>query len=201
MTYRVVQVTDDQLEATADGTGAVSVVSAAAFAGAPQAVAQVSKHTAAVRTWSSSPLLSYLVDPHVRDSTFSRLLSRTLSAMGAVLAGRLWAERHVSPISPRPPSAMEQPCRCRPPPTQRSHRQEVRKRPRPRSSVISGKTGRFCLQNERRNRISIKISDFSFLHMWASVDDLQNTCCMSCRPLTLGTFPGCLWGLESLENA
>lgn len=43
VTYRVVQVTDDQLEATADGTGAVSVVSAAAFAGAPQAVAQVSK--------------------------------------------------------------------------------------------------------------------------------------------------------------
>lgn len=41
MTYRVVQVTDDQLEATADGTGAVSVVSTAAFAGAPQAVAQV----------------------------------------------------------------------------------------------------------------------------------------------------------------
>lgn len=46
VTYRVVQVTDDQLEATADGTGAVSVVSTAAFAGAPQAVAQVSKHTA-----------------------------------------------------------------------------------------------------------------------------------------------------------
>ena len=44
VTYRVVQVTDDQLEATADGTGAVSVVSTAAFAGAPQAVAQVSKY-------------------------------------------------------------------------------------------------------------------------------------------------------------
>nr|XP_020453204.1 upstream stimulatory factor 2-like [Monopterus albus] len=40
VTYRVVQVTDDQLEAAADGNGAVSVVSAAAFAGAPQAVAQ-----------------------------------------------------------------------------------------------------------------------------------------------------------------
>uniref|UniRef100_A0A3Q4BGW4 BHLH domain-containing protein n=1 Tax=Mola mola TaxID=94237 RepID=A0A3Q4BGW4_MOLML len=40
VTYRVVQVTDDQLEATADGAGAVSVVSTAAFAGAPQAVAQ-----------------------------------------------------------------------------------------------------------------------------------------------------------------
>ncbi|KAA8586202.1 hypothetical protein FQN60_007771 [Etheostoma spectabile] len=40
VTYRVVQVTDDHLEATADGTGAVSVVSAAAFAGASQAVAQ-----------------------------------------------------------------------------------------------------------------------------------------------------------------
>ncbi|KAK7898463.1 hypothetical protein WMY93_019316 [Mugilogobius chulae] len=39
VTYRVVQVTDDQLEA-ADSSGAVSVVSAAAFAGAPQAVAQ-----------------------------------------------------------------------------------------------------------------------------------------------------------------
>lgn len=45
VTYRVVQVTDDQLEAAAaDGSGAVSVVSAA-FAGAPQAVAQVSKYT------------------------------------------------------------------------------------------------------------------------------------------------------------
>lgn len=43
VTYRVVQVTDDQLEATADGGGAVSVVSTAAFAGATQAVAQVSK--------------------------------------------------------------------------------------------------------------------------------------------------------------
>lgn len=40
VTYRVVQVTDDQLEASADGTGAVSVVSTAAFAGTPQAVAQ-----------------------------------------------------------------------------------------------------------------------------------------------------------------
>ncbi|CAB1447234.1 unnamed protein product [Pleuronectes platessa] len=40
VTYRVVQVTDDQLEAAVDGSGAVSVVSAAAFAGAPQAVAQ-----------------------------------------------------------------------------------------------------------------------------------------------------------------
>lgn len=39
VTYRVVQVTDDQLEA-ADGSGAVSVVSTAAFAGAQQAVAQ-----------------------------------------------------------------------------------------------------------------------------------------------------------------
>ncbi|XP_075995357.1 upstream stimulatory factor 2 isoform X2 [Genypterus blacodes] len=39
VTYRVVQVTDDQIEAATDGSGAVSVVSAA-FAGAPQAVAQ-----------------------------------------------------------------------------------------------------------------------------------------------------------------
>lgn len=45
MTYRVVQVTDEQLEASADGSGAVSVVSTAAFAGATQAVAQVSKQT------------------------------------------------------------------------------------------------------------------------------------------------------------
>ncbi|XP_003969285.1 upstream stimulatory factor 2 isoform X1 [Takifugu rubripes] len=40
VTYRVVQVTDEQLEASADGSGAVSVVSTAAFAGATQAVAQ-----------------------------------------------------------------------------------------------------------------------------------------------------------------
>ncbi|KAL2079975.1 hypothetical protein ACEWY4_023768 [Coilia grayii] len=39
VTYRVVQVTEDQLEAVGDG-GAVSVVSTAAFAGAQQAVAQ-----------------------------------------------------------------------------------------------------------------------------------------------------------------
>lgn len=46
VTYRVVQVTDDQLDAAADGGGAVSVVSTAAFAGATQAVAQVSKEAA-----------------------------------------------------------------------------------------------------------------------------------------------------------
>uniref|UniRef100_A0A3Q1HGI5 Upstream transcription factor 2, c-fos interacting n=1 Tax=Acanthochromis polyacanthus TaxID=80966 RepID=A0A3Q1HGI5_9TELE len=40
VTYRVVQVTDDHLEAAGDASGAVSVVSTAAFAGAPQAVAQ-----------------------------------------------------------------------------------------------------------------------------------------------------------------
>ncbi|KAG5842969.1 hypothetical protein ANANG_G00183450 [Anguilla anguilla] len=39
VTYRVVQLTDDQIEAGGDGGGAVSVVSAAAFSGA-QAVAQ-----------------------------------------------------------------------------------------------------------------------------------------------------------------
>ncbi|XP_073787074.1 upstream stimulatory factor 2 isoform X4 [Danio rerio] len=39
VTYRVVQVTEDHLEAAGDG-GAVSVVSTAAFAGAQQAVAQ-----------------------------------------------------------------------------------------------------------------------------------------------------------------
>lgn len=54
MTYRVVQVTDDQLETAADGTGAVSVVSTAAFAGAPQAVAQVSKHTVRLKhVWNN----------------------------------------------------------------------------------------------------------------------------------------------------
>lgn len=40
VTYRVVQVTEDQLEAAGDGSAAVSVVSTAAFAGAQQAVAQ-----------------------------------------------------------------------------------------------------------------------------------------------------------------
>ncbi|XP_063041935.1 upstream stimulatory factor 2 isoform X4 [Engraulis encrasicolus] len=40
VTYRVVQVTEDQLEAVGDGGAAVSVVSTAAFAGAQQAVAQ-----------------------------------------------------------------------------------------------------------------------------------------------------------------
>lgn len=40
VTYRVVQVTDQPLEGRDDGGGAVSVVSTAAFSGAPQAVAQ-----------------------------------------------------------------------------------------------------------------------------------------------------------------
>ncbi|XP_059195295.1 upstream stimulatory factor 2 isoform X2 [Centropristis striata] len=40
VTYRVVHVTDQQLEGRDDGGGAVSVVSSAAFTGAPQAVAQ-----------------------------------------------------------------------------------------------------------------------------------------------------------------
>uniref|UniRef100_A0A8C9TYD5 Upstream stimulatory factor 2 n=1 Tax=Scleropages formosus TaxID=113540 RepID=A0A8C9TYD5_SCLFO len=44
VTYRVVQVTDQQLEGADDGGGAVSVVSTAAFAGAQQAVAQVAGH-------------------------------------------------------------------------------------------------------------------------------------------------------------
>lgn len=43
VTYRVVQVTDQHLEGRDDGGGAVSVVSTAAFTGAPQAVAQVPK--------------------------------------------------------------------------------------------------------------------------------------------------------------
>lgn len=41
VTYRVVQVTEDHLEAAGDGGAAVSVVSTATFAGAQQAVAQV----------------------------------------------------------------------------------------------------------------------------------------------------------------
>ncbi|KAG7233709.1 hypothetical protein INR49_006690 [Caranx melampygus] len=47
---------------------------------------------------------------------------------GGVLGGRPWAEKHGSLIFPPPPSAMEQPrpCRCRPPPTPPSLRQEVR---------------------------------------------------------------------------
>ncbi|XP_033958011.1 upstream stimulatory factor 2 isoform X2 [Pseudochaenichthys georgianus] len=40
VTYRVVQVTDQHLDGRDDGGGAVSVVSTAAFAGSPQAVAQ-----------------------------------------------------------------------------------------------------------------------------------------------------------------
>ncbi|XP_076004572.1 upstream stimulatory factor 2 isoform X1 [Genypterus blacodes] len=40
VTYRVVQLSDQHLEGRDDGGGAVSVVSAAAFTGAPQAVAQ-----------------------------------------------------------------------------------------------------------------------------------------------------------------
>ncbi|KAM4015898.1 upstream stimulatory factor 2 isoform 1-T1 [Anomaloglossus baeobatrachus] len=40
VTYRVVQVTDGQLDGQGDATGAVSVVSTTAFAGTPQAVAQ-----------------------------------------------------------------------------------------------------------------------------------------------------------------
>lgn len=43
VTYRVVQVTDQHLDGRDDAGGAVSVVSTAAFTGAPQAVAQVSK--------------------------------------------------------------------------------------------------------------------------------------------------------------
>ncbi|XP_037119242.1 upstream stimulatory factor 2 isoform X1 [Syngnathus acus] len=40
VTYRVVQVTDDHIDSSSDATAAVSVVSAATFAGAPQAVIQ-----------------------------------------------------------------------------------------------------------------------------------------------------------------
>ena len=41
MTYRVVQVTDGQLDGQGNTAGAVSVVSTAAFAGGQQAVTQV----------------------------------------------------------------------------------------------------------------------------------------------------------------
>ncbi|GCB83180.1 hypothetical protein scyTo_0023648, partial [Scyliorhinus torazame] len=42
VTYRVVQVSDNQLDGQSDGSGAVSVVSSTAFSGAQQPVAQVS---------------------------------------------------------------------------------------------------------------------------------------------------------------
>lgn len=53
MTYRVVQVTEDQLETAGDGGAAVSVVSTAAFAGAQQAVAQVATEWVWVWVWRS----------------------------------------------------------------------------------------------------------------------------------------------------
>uniref|UniRef100_A0A2K5MVM2 Upstream transcription factor 2, c-fos interacting n=1 Tax=Cercocebus atys TaxID=9531 RepID=A0A2K5MVM2_CERAT len=49
VTYRVVQVTDGQLDGQGDTTGAVSVVSTAAFAGGQQAVTQVGVDGAAQR--------------------------------------------------------------------------------------------------------------------------------------------------------
>lgn len=49
MTYRVVQVTDGQLDGQGDTAGAVSVVSTAAFAGGQQAVTQVGVDGAAQR--------------------------------------------------------------------------------------------------------------------------------------------------------
>lgn len=49
MTYRVVQVTDGQLDGQGDAAGAVSVVSTAAFAGGQQAVTQVGVEGAAQR--------------------------------------------------------------------------------------------------------------------------------------------------------
>ncbi|CAF89687.1 unnamed protein product [Tetraodon nigroviridis] len=63
VTYRVVQVTDEQLEATADGGGAVSVVSTAAFAGAPQAVAQVSRPSARRPRSSRTPSATAAAPP------------------------------------------------------------------------------------------------------------------------------------------
>ena len=49
VTYRVVQVTDGQLDGQGDTAGAVSVVSTAAFAGGQQAVTQVGVDGAAQR--------------------------------------------------------------------------------------------------------------------------------------------------------
>lgn len=49
VTYRVVQVTDGQLDGQGDAAGAVSVVSTAAFAGGQQAVTQVGVDGAAQR--------------------------------------------------------------------------------------------------------------------------------------------------------
>lgn len=57
----MVQVTDEQLEATADGGGAVSVVSTAAFAGATQAVAQVSKQPVKRQIFDVAPFHSRCV--------------------------------------------------------------------------------------------------------------------------------------------
>lgn len=55
MTYRVVQVTDQQLEGRDDGGGPVSVVSTAAFPGAPQAVAQVGTRTPGTEATTVTP--------------------------------------------------------------------------------------------------------------------------------------------------
>lgn len=190
VTYRVVQVTDDQLEATADGTGAVSVVSTAAFAGASQAVAQVSSHTWTVRleftsllktkqerrgisytyTWKCVnkhlPTIFVMIGLFLTFWPFARLSFRTPSVTGAVLAGRRWAERHVLLTFPPPQSAMEQPrpCRCRPPPTQRSHRQEVRKH----CNYLVEKKWHCVTQNERQDRNSwtdfiVQITNYCFM--------------------------------------
>uniref|UniRef100_A0A8C7G2X9 Upstream stimulatory factor 2 n=1 Tax=Oncorhynchus kisutch TaxID=8019 RepID=A0A8C7G2X9_ONCKI len=55
VTYRVVQVTDQQLEGRDDGGGPVSVVSTAAFPGAPQAVAQVGIRTPGTEATTVTP--------------------------------------------------------------------------------------------------------------------------------------------------
>lgn len=60
MTYRVVQVTDQHVDGRDDGGGAVSVVSTAAFTGAPQAVAQVAKSLLLINYRDSSATVTLI---------------------------------------------------------------------------------------------------------------------------------------------
>lgn len=130
MTYRVVQVTEDHLDAAGDGGAAVSVVSTAAFAGAQQAVAQVwvrlegnmEKKKQCVQKVSNLPahILYFYIYLY-------RLSSRTLLVMEAVQQGKQWGERHASPTSQQQQSVTVQlqPSQCRPRLIQPSHRLEV----------------------------------------------------------------------------
>lgn len=145
VTYRVVQVTEDQLEAAGDGGAAVSVVSTAAFAGAQQAVAQVVRMW--MGRWGSSDLFFYSDNQpfllffcmcvHVRLYTcfFSlfcmfliRLLSRTLSVTEGVRQVRRSGVRHVSPTSRllRSATVQRRQFQCRQPLMRLLHQQQVR---------------------------------------------------------------------------